>query len=303
MMKRSNLFLVAILSELIALGFFLAWASQTDWLFGHTQGPGWLLTVAGIFVIAAVVASVAWFIKLMSGKKQEDESGKRWKNVLCGLSLAPTFLFCGFCLIGSIANLRSSVPEDIRQREAEQQAEIEESVNSLADLQSLVDALNDKQATNRTSALSKLKNVALYQRTKLSDQDRQLFCQTLSTIMLDREGSQDMRAAAADVLNSMDIHASCATSELMDALEDPYFQVRLNAIYALMSIGGDSDEAAKEVIPALKAMQDDPNDKVRSYTKIAIRYIEVTRRTRLKLKKASEPAAASGKKTEPAAVE
>lgn len=316
MTTKSKTFLVAILSAGLALVFLLAYLSQTDLLFGHYRGPSWLGMGAFFFAMVSGIAAVAWFIptepKRQAEKRHGDDSDRDTEQaeqaapggrvddqdtavkLVQGFFVALILLCLGGLLIatfegtdfGRVASKREAAEAG---RIAEEQAA---KALSLPEYRRLVESVHDKPSAERSATLDLLSKIALYRSASLDEVDRQLLRRTLSDVMLNQDEPQEDRAAAAEGLNHMFGYAAPATDQLIGALQDPYFQVRVHAVHALMSIGGASDESADRVVPALEALRDDANDFVRSRAGIAIKHIAIKRQIRSELEGALKPKSA-----------
>lgn len=71
--------LAATLSNIVAIVYFLRWIGQTDFMFGHKEGPpGYILTALWLALIG-VIATAAWFLiglhrKLIARKSTVEKS-------------------------------------------------------------------------------------------------------------------------------------------------------------------------------------------------------------------------------------
>jgi len=97
--------LYSLIVQGIGLVVFLAWLTETDFMFGHFSGPKYMIITATFFAFAGILLFVCWIYtgikKLIDPTRESSTKGQIAKEIIKAVSLiALTLLSCIIILIG-----------------------------------------------------------------------------------------------------------------------------------------------------------------------------------------------------------
>ncbi|UCD50225.1 MAG: HEAT repeat domain-containing protein [Phycisphaerales bacterium] len=230
--------LAATTLNIVAIVYFLRWVGQTDFMFGHREGPPSYILTAFWLALIGVIATAAWFLiglhrKLIARKSTQEKSafsGWMWfQGITLIVLLLPACLtvWCG----------AAKLPD------ARIKSQIERMKSEAATSAELIEGLKSPEGRVRHAAA----------RTLGLTEDRSAVEPLISCL-----GDQDamVRISAAQALAR--IADPRAMAPLMEALEDESYSVRVWAASGLATIGDAS------CIPVLKELADmDPKNRTR----------------------------------------